>query len=268
MTVLAGVTDRTEHTRSIEHSSQVSRTTGERIGIFDGRRTRALTGIDAILLHQTGFWQSARGNDVAAYDRMIAHFAILPDGNVLQLRDLEARLNSASQDYGVDIEVVGCFNDDRFDPAVWQSHLAEGRARPRGCTPYAVSHSQGELPTLAQIEAGRRLIAALVSLDPIRGQIRYILAHRQVTRISRENCPGPHVWYNLGHWAGAQWHLSSTRRASNRPIPAAWQDPRFAVPPPCPDRAQEAPAGVPAGEEDGVLSLAQRRPGPIGEQAI
>lgn len=265
MTVLTGVTDRTEHTRAIEFSNQTSRTTGERIGIFDRRRSRPLSGLDAIILHQTGFWQSARGNDPGAYDRMIAHFVVLPDGNVLQLRELEARLNSASQDYGVDIELVGCFNDDRFDCAAWQRHPAEGRARPRGCSPYVVSHSQGEIPSLSQIEAGRRLIAALISHDPIQGRIRYILAHRQVTRISRENCPGPHVWYNLGHWAETQWRLSSARRAADRPIPPTWQESRFAVPAPCTYASSPLPNPAnPLGAAEGIFALAHRRPGAIG----
>lgn len=266
MTVLSGFVDRTEHTRSITLSNQVSQRTGERIGIFDGPRTRALSGVDAIILHQTGFWQSARGDNPAAYDRMIAHFVILPNGTVLQLRELEARLNSASQNYGVDIEVVGCFNAESFDCEIWRSSITEGRERPRGCSPYAVTHSLGELPTLAQIEAGRRLIAALTDLEPIRGQIRYILAHRQVTRISRENCPGPHVWYNLGHWAETRWQMSSSRRAADRTIPPSWQDSRFAIPAPC-TRSTAGPLQGPNAASriaEGIYALAQRRPGAIG----
>jgi hypothetical protein len=269
MTVLAGVTDRTPHTGSIERSGQRNPETGEPIPVFRGRRSRPLAGIDSIVLHQTGFWQSARGDDLSAYDRMIAHFVLLPNGTVLQLRELEARLNSASLDYGVDIEVVGCFNDDSFDCETYRRLRAAGFERPRGCSLHAMTHCQGELPSLAQIESGRRLIGALAELEAIPDRIRYILAHRQITGMGRGNCPGPHLWYNLGHWAETRMtprRLSSSRRSRDRPIPPTWQDGRFALPPSC-TLGADAPMPGEASrrfDSDGVLALAERRPGAIG----
>ncbi|WP_031432425.1 peptidoglycan recognition protein family protein [Methylomarinum vadi] len=166
MTVITGVVDRTEHTRRITISNQRSARTGELISIFDGRRTRPLAAIDSIMLHQTGFFQSARGNNIAAYDHMIAHFTVLPNGTVLQLRDLEARLNSIAKDYGLHIEFVGCFNDDSFDCARYRGYLADEssrRSRPSRCMNSVVTRSHGDVPTLEQIRAGRQLITTLVN---------------------------------------------------------------------------------------------------------
>ncbi len=237
MTVITGVVDRTENTRHITISNQRSQVTGELIGIFDGRRTRPLSAIDSIMLHQTGFFQSARGNNVAAYDHMIAHFVVLPNGTILQLRDLEARLNSIAKDYGLHVEFVGCFNNDSFDCARYRSYLADEtsrRERPTRCNPAVVTRSRGDIPTLEQIRAGRQLISTLVAFPAIADQIDYILAHRQLSTLSRANCPGPHIWYNVGHWAETSPTLSlSSGRRRARAIPTSWTDPRFVIPLPC-----------------------------------
>lgn len=266
MTIVSGVVDRTNQTRSITHSNQYSAETGERIGIFDGAETRPLANVDAIILHQTGYWQASRGNDVGAYDHTIAHFVILPNGTVLQIRDLEARLNSVSANYGLDIEVVGCFNSDRFDCETYRRNMAEGRERPRRCTPRAVSRSQAEVPGRAQIDAGRRLIAAITDHEAMPDQVHYILAHRQLSSLSRENCPGPHLWYNLGHWAVTRWRMSSSRHRRNRAIPPAWENPRFAIPLPCPPIRTDDQAGQQRLETGpaGVYAAARRRPGTTG----
>ncbi|WP_031432423.1 hypothetical protein [Methylomarinum vadi] len=60
------------------------------------------------------------------------------------------------------------------------------------------------------------------------------MAHRQLSTLSRGNCPGPHIWYNVGHWAENEptLNLSSGRRRAAA-IPSAWQDPRFVIPLPC-----------------------------------
>lgn len=243
MTVISGVIDRTEHTRHITISNQRSSVTGELIGIFDGRRTRPLSAIDSIMLHQTGFFQSARGNNVGAYDHMIAHFVVLPNGTILQLRDLETRLNSIAKDYGLHIEFVGCFNTDTFDCTRYRSYLADEssrRERPTRCMNSVVTRSRGDVPTLEQIRAGRQLITTLVNFPAIADQIEYILAHRQLSTISRGNCPGPHIWYNVGHWAENEpsLNLSSARRRASA-IPSSWRDPRFVIPIPCGDSASE-----------------------------
>jgi hypothetical protein len=263
MTVLSGVVDRTEHTRGITESRQES---SIRPGTFksifaDGRRTRSLGEIDTIVLHQTWYWQTLRGNDVTAYDHTIAHFVVLPKGGeIIQLRDIDVRLNNVLPTHGVHIEIVGCFNSDSFDCHAYRRNEAAGLLYTGGRL-HATLRSRAEVPRVRQIQATRRLIAALVSHDPIMGQINCILAHRQVTSMGsgRANCPGPHIWYNVGEWARREWHLDSgCHRAQT--IPVSWQNPRFTIPLPCPPIPEEerAARGRVAPRREGVRSFAYR----------
>lgn len=242
--------DRTGETRGITESRQRSRRTGEFIPIFRGARTREPGDIDSIVLHQTSFSQSARGNRIDRYDHTIAHFVVLPNGTVLQLRALETRLNSIAADNGIHIEFVGLFYDDRFT-----------------CRMLRRRRSRRELPTISQIHDGRELLTYLRSLEPIRGQLRYILAHRQITTMGsdRDNCPGPHIWYNLGKWAVDTLGMSSARSEA-RPIPPSWEDPRFQIPPPCdpPDSGRLAARGQPLPRPEGVSAYGFRKPRPEG----
>jgi len=268
MTVISGFTDRTEYTRAITESRQLGSTPGTFKSIFaNGSRTRSLSDIDAIVLHQTGYWQRSRGNDVTAYDHTIAHFVVLPKGGVvLQVRDLEVRLNNVIPTHGVHIEIVGCFNSDSFDCNAYRRNQARGRLRTGGRVGASL-RSRAEVPHLTQIQATRRLIAALVSHDPIMGQINCILAHRQVTTMGggRANCPGPHIWYNLGEWARREWHLSTNCHRA-QPIPASWQNSRFVIPIPCPPITEEerADRGRVAPRQEGIRSFAYRYQKPTG----
>jgi hypothetical protein len=78
-------------------------------------------------------------------------------------------------------------------------------------------------PTLSQIMAGRGLLQQLKQDHGI----THVFAHRQADRVGRGNCPGPHVWYNVGEWArrlglsdgGAGFTLTG-----GAPIPESWRD--------------------------------------------
>jgi hypothetical protein len=187
--------DRTVSTRTITTNAS-----GKNI-FFEGQagRTRSYDAMNAVVLHQTDIRTDARGNDVTAYDAVIAHFVILPNGTILQLRDLHAFLNNAYSRRGIYVEVVGDFMSDR-------------------------GTSGTEIPRLAQICAGQALVRYLRHL--LGGQLTHIYAHRQWTE-GHFNCPGPHIWLNVGHWAEGNLGLSSA--GARRNIPPSWENARFAI---------------------------------------
>lgn len=161
-----------------------------------GARRRVQT-IDAIMLHQTSFVSTA----VERFDSVIANFIVLQDGHVLKVRDIEAALNSIGTDQrAIDIEFVGDY----------PSTQAIRRARGRGLM----------LPPLAQLRAGRELVGHLKS----RYRTCNIFGHVQFTA---KNCPGPHLWYNVGEWAVHNGLSCSSR---GRSIPRQWRDPSLAIP--------------------------------------
>ncbi len=141
-----------------------------RKGYRDAKRVYAL------VLHQMAF---SRGSGVKKYDTVTAHFIITPDGKIAQLHPVTAYLWSSNgfNKYSVAVEFAGNFPNTK------------GRCWKRekfGC------HAL----TPAQIEAGRYLIKYLISTIGL----THILAHRQSSG-SRENDPGPDVWYHVGQWA-------------------------------------------------------------------
>lgn len=251
--------DRTSETEHITRSRQRSQETGEQLSIFNSRsQTRSLSDINSIVLHQTAYFQSARGNSIDAYDYTIAHFVVLPILNVIQVRPLETRLNSIASDYGIHIEFVGCFYNDSYDCSTHQRQTNQGR-----CTAALVRRGGGELPLTDQSLNGQDLIRYLVGLPSL--NIQHILAHQQLTTMHRENCPGPHIWYNIGHWAVNNLGLTDSRpntRPHMRPIPPLWNNARFQIPTPCSSRrvAIQADRGRLFSRPDGIDSFAFRKP--------
>jgi len=62
--------------------------------------------------------------------------------------------------------------------------------------------------------------------------VRFVFAHRQANYPTKANCPGPHIWYNVGQWAlgrgfsdgGPGFHV-----AGGAPIPDTWRDSGMSV---------------------------------------
>lgn len=158
---------------------------------------RPLGAINAIMLHQMGF---DRGDMVDQYDTVIAHYAVLRDGTVLQLRPDDALLNDAHGRASLHIE----FASYGASSLACEQDVARGTVGNR-------------IPTWAEVEAGRQLVRHLWA----RHQIRFIYAHRQFNLGGRPNCPGPHIWYNVAHWACQSLGISS-QGAAPHPIPAGW----------------------------------------------
>jgi hypothetical protein len=76
--------------------------------------------------------------------------------------------------------------------------------------------------TQAQIAAGRKLVNHLVKTIGL----THILAHRQAWP-TRENCPGPDIWYQVGQWAIETLGLNDGgpgfKIGSGNPIPNEWR---------------------------------------------
>lgn len=156
----------------------------------------------ALVLHQMAF---SRGSNPKRYDTVTAHYAILPDGTILQLHPVDAYLNASNgfNARSVAVEFAGNFPSTRG--RCW-------RPETYGC----------HKVTPAQIEAGRYLIQHLVRQIGL----THVLAHRQSSG-SRENDPGPDLWYHVGQWAidnlGLKDGGAGFKVGSGHPIPAEWR---------------------------------------------
>ncbi|MDX2154212.1 MAG: hypothetical protein SFV54_25960 [Bryobacteraceae bacterium] len=186
------IIDRTAETAGITHNLS-----GIQILTRASDTTRELSRINAIVLHQMNF---SRGGDVTLYDTVIAHYAVLTDGSVLQLRPLTDILNDAHSGPGVEIEF----------------------ASPVGGYPSVqrIRRGAAERPHHVQIEAGRKLVEHIRGLFP--SNLRFIYSHQQFNPTVKGNCPGPHLWYNIGEWAKLKFALRSEGVSNS--IPAAWTD--------------------------------------------
>lgn len=167
------------------------------------RRAQSLAELRAVFLHQTGFVRSQPNG----YDQTIAHFIVRQSGEVLKIREPSVRLNSVSAGRGVDIEFEGLFPSSR------QIRRAGRLGHMR----------QLKLPKTPQILAGRALLNHLRSTLGL----SKVWAHRQFSEATRPNCPGPHIWYNVGYWAVQNGGLSDSGAANQ--IPAEWLEPSLDV---------------------------------------
>ncbi len=166
--------------------------------IYSRHDRQSLDQVRGAFLHQTYFFNP----NPSRYDHTIAHFVILRRGDVLQVRPLTAGLNSVSNGRAVDIEFEGRY------PSLRQiRHLRR--------TDAPVPH-----PTLPQLLAGRALLRHLRDTQGI----AHVWGHRQASRMERDNCPGPQLWYNVGEWAVRNLGLTSTGLRES--IPVAWRTER------------------------------------------
>jgi hypothetical protein len=139
-------------------------------------RKRDPSTVDALVLHQMAF---NRGSDPSRYNNVTAHYAILPDGKILQLHPVSAYLYASNGFNARSVAVEFAGNFPNISGKCW-------KADKFGC----------HKVTQAQIDAGRYLVQHLIR--EIR--LTHILAHRQSSG-TRTNDPGPDIWYHVGQWA-------------------------------------------------------------------
>jgi len=166
------------------------------------KRQRSPAVVTGLVLHQMAF---SRGSANHRYDNVTAHYAILPDGQILQLHPITAYLyaSNAFNATTVAVEFAGNFPNTRG--RCWEA----GKFGCHRLTP-------------AQIEAGRYLVTYLKKTIGL----RYIYAHRQSSR-TRTNDPGPDIWYHVGQWAIDHLGLSdggpNYKVGTGAPIPPEWR---------------------------------------------
>jgi len=166
--------------------------------------TRHPNKVWALVLHQMACC-SRVADPLKRFLKMAPHFAILPDGRILQLHPILS-LTGASNGFNpgsVAVEFAGNFPDTRGN---WWHGDENGRNQ----------------VTPAQIEAGRYLVRYLIRTMGL----KEILAHRQSSG-TRDNDPGPDIWYHVGQWAIDNLGLSDGgpgfKTGSGKPIPDVWR---------------------------------------------
>ena len=167
-------------------------------------QTRHPSKVWALVLHQMACCSRVR-DPLTRFLKMAPHFAILPDGRILQLHPILS-LTGASNGFNpgsVAVEFAGNFPDTRGN---WWHGDENGRNQ----------------VTPAQIEAGRYLVRYLMRTMGL----KEILAHRQSSG-TRDNDPGPDIWYHVGQWAvdnlGLKDGGSGFQTGTGKPIPDLWR---------------------------------------------
>jgi peptidoglycan hydrolase-like protein with peptidoglycan-binding domain len=206
---------------------------------------RRQTNIDSIVLHHMAY---NIGNDVNLYKKVGAHYIVTADGQVAQLYDDVDFLNASNgfNPRSVAIEFAGNFPDHRYH--WWKSRE---KTLPDRC-----------YLTPTQIRAGRCLLARLKAQLP---GIQYLYAHRQSSK-SRENDPGPDVWFYIGEWALKNLGLTDrepqTHINKGQPIPEIWRKSRPVMPVvtaiPTPKPLKDTTNSVTNSQATGLIRFTQR----------
>jgi hypothetical protein len=158
----------------------------------------------ALVLHQMACCFK-RPNPLKNYLSTGAHFAILHDGRILQLHPISAMIwaSNCLSPRSVAVEFAGNFPDTR---GRWWKGDTYGRNN----------------VTQAQIESGRYLVRHLIRTIGL----KTITAHRQSSD-TRENDPGPDIWYHVGQWAVDNLGLSDGgpgfKCGTGNPVPDTWR---------------------------------------------
>ncbi len=169
--------------------------------------------INDFVLHQMAFKRQGRINrqsfsDPASYLKTPAHFCIMLDGRIIQLHPMSRVIYHAQgiSPKSVAVEFAGNFPNTRGVWGVSRNSTLQNR----------------DYPTQAQFDSGRFLTGYL---KIVLGTTR-ILAHRQ-SHASRENDPGPDIWYNVGQWAVDNLGLTdggpTFKKGSGNPILPEWR---------------------------------------------
>lgn len=191
----------------------------------------------AVVLHQMACCFNV-ANPLQRMLNIVAHFAILPDGRILQLHPVLEMLwaSHCISPGSVAVEFAGNFPDVNgrwwFDCRQDKSTGAYLDKWNERCCKHIRTHGNqsgcaytGNMNqvTPAQIDAGRYLVRYLVRTMGI----RMVLAHRQASD-QRDNDPGPDIWCNVGQWAVDNLGLSDGGPGfqcdSGSPIPTAWRN--------------------------------------------
>jgi N-acetyl-anhydromuramyl-L-alanine amidase AmpD len=191
----------------------------------------------ALVLHQMACCYNVPDPLTRFPQRMAVHFVILPDGRILQLHPIQA-LTGASHGFNngsVAVEFAGNFPNsegkwwlDQEDLDAIRKKLRKEKrpeAQIQARIQAYIKANQNHV-TPQQIEAGRYLVRYLIRTMAHSRGLTHILAHRQ-SHFSRENDPGPDIWYHVGQWAIDNLGLNDGgpgfKTGTGKPIPDLWR---------------------------------------------
>ena len=150
--------------------------------------------VDTLVLHQMACCFKVKDPMTRFLKNMAPHFAILADGRILQFHPTQA-LTWASNGFNtnsVAVEFAGNFPSTKgkwwLDRKYLQT-LTKAQAQ-------AYIKANQNRVTPEQIEAGRYLVKHLIRTMGL----KKVVSHRQSSN-TRENDPGPDIWYHVGQWA-------------------------------------------------------------------
>jgi peptidoglycan hydrolase-like protein with peptidoglycan-binding domain len=166
----------------------------------------------AFVLHQMAFKRRGREtkqySDPTGYVNTGAHFCIMLDGRIIQLHALSRMIwhGNCVSPRSVAVEFEGNFPNVKGTWWIDKKSTIQNK----------------DLPTQAQYDSGRFLTRYLKTIL----NTTHILAHRQSSD-SRENDPGPDIWYNVGEWAINNLGLTdggvNFKCGTGNPILAQWK---------------------------------------------
>jgi uncharacterized protein (DUF697 family) len=166
--------------------------------------TRDPKTVYALVLHQMACCFAPK-DPLKRFLTVGAHFAIANDGRIMQLHPVSSLLwaSNGFNNRSVAVEFAGNFPNTR---GTWWQGDTYGKNR----------------PTPAQVTAGRQLIRHLMRTMGL----THVLAHRQSSG-TRENDPGPDIWFDVGQWAvntlGLKDGGPGFKIDSGNPIPDEWR---------------------------------------------
>ena len=168
--------------------------------------TRDPRKVHALVLHQMACCFKP-SDPLKRFLSLGAHFAILADGRILQLHPVSALLwaSNGFNPRSVAVEFAGNFPNIY---GKWWEGDRFGRNR----------------PTPEQLDAGRYLVRHLIKTIGL----THVLAHRQSSH-TRDNDPGPEIWYHVGQWAVERLGLKDggpgyKHPTGGKPIPDQWRN--------------------------------------------
>jgi len=167
--------------------------------------TREPKKVYALVLHQMACCFKPK-DPLKRFLSLNAHFAILADGRILQLHPASALLWASNGFNAGSVAVEFAGNFPSTAGKWWEG------------AKFGTDHVTKE-----QLEAGRYLVDYLKRTIGI----THVLAHRQSSP-TRENDPGPDIWYHVGQWAienrGMKDGGPGFKVTQGNPIPDSWRN--------------------------------------------
>jgi len=158
------------------------------------KRLRDPKTVNTLVLHQMACCFKVKDPLKRFLNHFAPHFAIMADGQILQLHPTAAMTWASNGFNGnsVAVEFAGNFPNTS---GKWCLDLKElKKLTPAQAKAYRQANQNQVTPQ--QVEAGRYLVQHLISTMGL----KRIVAHRQSSD-QRENDPGPDIWYHVGQWA-------------------------------------------------------------------